>query len=232
MNNYQFKLHKEIYVLFILAALTLFIIYFFKLDFTLADSIYALKDGWYYKEQWFTSAFMHRYLKYAIIALYLSLVVAFFVRNKSAEKDIERYGKVILLVSLMFGTLTVSYLKHTLEVDCPWDLLRYGGDKPFFELFSYGQTFLPSSHCFPSGHASSAFTWLSLYFYTTIFYPKYSFRVLGSVLVLGYILGLGQQFRGAHFLSHDLWSMLVCLIVNVVVYKTAFSPWALKRVMK
>jgi len=229
MNNYNFKLDKEVYLVIGIGILALIVINLFQLDFVIADSIYALTHSWYYQEQWFTSVFMHKYMKYVLILLYLVLLLKFFLRDKSTEDRFQRYGKIVLLISLLLGTLFVSYFKHTLQVDCPWDLLRYGGDKPFFGLFQYGQAYLPSSHCFPSGHASSAFTWFSLYFYTAIFYPKYRLKIFAVVLVLGYVLGLGQQFRGAHFISHDVWSMLVCMFVNVIIYKTAFSHWALKR---
>jgi len=228
----KFKLGKEVYFLFVLGVLALVIIDVFQLDFTIADAIYSLKNSWFYQEQWFTSIFMHRYMKYALILLYVVFLVLFFLRDKGSENCFQRYGKIVLLVSLLLGTLTVSFLKHNLQVDCPWDLLRYGGDKPYFGLFQYRQAFLPSSHCFPSGHASSAFTWLSLYFYVDIYQPKYRIKILVLVLILGYVLGLGQQFRGAHFISHDVWSMLVCLMVNVIVFKGAFSQRVLKKVVK
>jgi membrane-associated PAP2 superfamily phosphatase len=231
MNNYSFKLGKEVYLIIVFGIMALIVINLIQLDFVISDAIYALSNSWYYKEQWFASVFMHQYMKYALILIYLIFLVAFFMRNKATENRFERYGKIILLVSLLLGTLTVSYLKHSLQVDCPWDLLQYGGDKPYFGLFQYGQAYLPSSHCFPSGHASSGFTWLSLYFYTAIYHPRYRLRVLGVVLVLGYTLGLGQQFRGAHFISHDIWSMLVCLFVNIIIYKIAFSQRVLKRLI-
>ncbi|MFK5949558.1 MAG: phosphatase PAP2 family protein [Methylococcales bacterium] len=232
MNKTGFKLGNEVYLMGVFSVLALLIINVFQLDFVIADGIYALTNSWYYQEQWFTSVFMHLYMKYALILLYLVLLLKFFLRDKSTEDRVQRYGKIVLLTSLLLGTLTVSYLKHTLQVDCPWDLVRYGGDKPYFALFSYGQTYLPSSHCFPSGHASSVFTWLSLYFYTAIYYPKHRLKILLAILVLGYVLGLGQQFRGAHFLSHDIWSMLVCLMVNLIIYKAAFSQWSINKVVK
>lgn len=232
MYKTGFKLGKEVYLMFVFAVLALVGIYMYQLDFAIADTIYSLTNSWYYQEQWFTSVFMHQYMKYALILLYLIFILKFFLRDKSTEDEFQRYGKIVLLVTLLFGTFTVSYLKHILQVDCPWALIQYGGDKPYFSLFSYGQAYLPSSHCFPAGHASSAFTWLSLYFYVAIYQPKYRFKILLAVLVMGFILGLGQQFRGAHFISHDVWSMLVCLIVNVIIYKGAFSQWVLKRVVK
>lgn len=42
-----------------------------------------------------------------------------------------------------------------------------------------------------------------------------AWRWLGLMigLVAGLIFGISQQLRGAHFLSHDLWSLTICWLV-------------------
>ena len=60
------------------------------------------------------------------------------------------------------------------------------------------------------------------YFYASVYYPKQRMKVLTTVLILGFIFGISQQLRGAHFLSHDIWSLLVCLFVNIGVYSYAY----------
>ncbi|HFC30402.1 MAG TPA: phosphatase PAP2 family protein [Oceanospirillales bacterium] len=222
MPRKSFKIPTESYFLMFFAIVALVIIHVFKVDFIIADWIYLPTNSWQYQDSWITNTLMHRIGKYAVILLYLILLIKFFVRDKSQEDGFQRYGKIVLLSSLLVGTFVVSSLKHLLQVDCPWDLLQYGGNKPFFQVFQYGKQYLPSSHCFPSGHASTAFTWFSLYFYSSIYYPKQRLKVLAAILILGFTFGLGQQFRGAHFISHDIWSMLVCLSVNIVIYKLAF----------
>jgi membrane-associated PAP2 superfamily phosphatase len=47
-------------------------------------------------------------------------------------------------------------------------------------------------------------------------------KVLAIVLIVGFVFGFSQQLRGAHFLSHDIYSLLVCLFANMVVYSLAF----------
>ena len=226
MPKQVFTLQKEIIILFFLSILALGVIYLFNLDFLFADYIYKSTGSWQYQNSWFTNDLMHKYGKYSFILLYLIFFVGFFLRNKATETSHERFGKILLLISLLLGTASVSLLKHTLEVDCPWDLLRYGGTKELYSLFDYPSTLLPSSHCFPSGHASTAFTWLALYFYSSIYHPQYRLKILMAVLFFGFLFGFGQQLRGAHFISHDLWSLLVCLSVNVLVFKVAYRKKA------
>ncbi len=217
-----FKIPAESYWLVLVAGCALFLIYYFAIDFVVANWIYAPSGSWLYQDSWVTNTLMHRFGKYALILLYLLFVLKFFVRDKSKENAFQRYGKIVLLLSLVVGTFLVSVLKHVLEVDCPWDLEQYGGNKPFFQVFHYAKAYLPSSHCFPSGHASTAFTWFSLYFYCSIYYPKKRLYVLAAVLFLGFGFGFGQQLRGAHFISHDFWSLLVCFLCNAIIYKVAF----------
>ena len=225
-DAHSFKLAGEVYWLVLFAFITLAMIYIFDLDFYFADLIYQPTKSWKYQDVWLTDILIHKYGKYTLILLYLIFLFEFFVGNRKNEDRYKRYNKMILLVSLLLGAISVTLLKQVLEVDCPWDLSRYGGGELFFPLFQYASESLPSSHCFPSGHASTGFTWFSLYFYSCIYYPKYKLRILVVTLFIGFLYGASQQFRGAHFISHDVWSMLVCLTVNIVIYKLAFRSTA------
>lgn len=222
MNTSVFKINVEIYWLIVLSIVALFFIHFLQLDFVIADWIYQPMQSWFYQDYWVTNLVIHRLGKYALILLYLYFLVKFFMRNKNHEDALKRRARIVLLINIVVGTACVSILKHSLNVDCPWDLLQYGGDKPYFAVFHYDAAYLPSSHCFPSGHASTAFTWMALYFYSTMYCPKYRFRILTAILIIGFGFGFSQQLRGAHFISHDIWSLLVCISVNILIYKIAF----------
>jgi membrane-associated PAP2 superfamily phosphatase len=144
------------------------------------------------------------------------------------KKRFELFPRVILMIALLVGTMTVSSLKLIFDVDCPWDLLQYGGEKPFMSLFAYKAEFLPSSGCFPAAHASAGFTLISTYFYMRLFNPQYTNIALGLTLFIGFGFGLAQQFRGAHFLSHDITSLIVCILVNHIIFAIAFKNKKLK----
>jgi membrane-associated PAP2 superfamily phosphatase len=142
---------------------------------------------------------------------------------------IELYPRIVLMIALLVGTMTVSSLKHILNVDCPWDLIQYGGTKPFMSIWAYKSEFLPSSGCFPSAHASAGFTLISTYFYMRRFKPEYKNIALGITLFIGFGFGLAQQFRGAHFISHDISSLIVCIIINHFIFSLAFRDKKYKR---
>jgi membrane-associated PAP2 superfamily phosphatase len=114
----------------------------------------------------------------------------------------------------LFTTMSVvpaliASFKHISPVDCPWDLARYGGDLPYVRTFAhhFGPTEL--GHCFPAGHASGGFILLAMYF-AALPFVRSPARFLLPGLLIGWIFALGQQSRGAHFLSHDLWTLALC----------------------
>lgn len=126
------------------------------------------------------------------------------------------------VLCLSFSTGAVSLLKHHIHRDCPWDMERWGGSRPYFELFEARPASLPASGCFPGGHSSGGFALLALYFLG---------RERGAGWArLGLLLGVGvgttfafaQWARGAHFPSHDLWSAAVCWAFALVLYAGVF----------
>ncbi len=49
-------------------------------------------------------------------------------------------------------------------------------------------------------------------------------------LVAGLIFGISQQLRGAHFLSHDLWSLTICWLVALGFFYLFFVSPAVRVV--
>lgn len=47
---------------------------------------------------------------------------------------------------------------------------------------------------------------------------------LGTVLVSGLLFGVVQQLRGAHFISHDLWTLVICWFVAAFYYPLMLVP--------
>ena len=207
-------------VILVLSIISLIVIHIFNLDFYFADLIYNKHSQWIYKEAWITTQLLHRYAKYALILCYLIFVIWTFISY--FKHRIDLYPRIVLMIALLVGTMTVSALKHILNVDCPWDLIQYGGTKPFMSIWAYKSEFSPSSGCFPAAHASAGFTLISTYYYMRLFKPEYKNIALAVTLFIGFGFGLAQQFRGAHFISHDITSLIVCIIVNHIIFSLAF----------
>ncbi len=207
-------------VILVLSLISLLVIHTFNLDFYFADLLYNTHSEWIYKEAWITTQLLHRYAKYLLILCYLVFVFWTFISYSKNKFDL--YPSLVLMGALLLGTLAVSSLKQLFDVDCPWDLIQYGGTKPFMSIWAYKSDFLPSSGCFPAAHASAGFTLISTYYFFRLFKPKYKNIALGVTLFIGFGLGLVQQFRGAHFFSHDIASLIVCILVNHLIFSIAF----------
>jgi membrane-associated PAP2 superfamily phosphatase len=67
-----------------------------------------------------------------------------------------------------------------------------------------------AGHCFPAGHASSGFAFVGGFFAFRKTDPGIARKWLLAALLAGLVLGIAQQLRGAHFMSHTLWTGFIC----------------------
>lgn len=180
------------------------------IDLWLADRIFAWSgDVWLLRDNWLTSGVIHDGGRDLVVLLLLTLIVlllgSFHIRGLRQY----RRGLCYVLVAALLSGIVVNLLKQWSGVACPWDLQRYGGAFAYEAVYG-ARGNAEISGCFPAGHASAAYAWLGLYYFARIHFPRRRFAVLLAVLLVGLVFGLGQQLRGAHFLSHDLWSLAIC----------------------
>jgi membrane-associated PAP2 superfamily phosphatase len=123
-----------------------------------------------------------------------------------------------LALCMAIVPLTVGALKEASNVDCPWSLQGFGGDRPVVHWYQDRPDDLPRAACFPGAHSSSAFALFSLYFLWLGQHPVRARVTLVGVLALGSLFSLAQQSRGAHFLSHDLTSALIAWVICLAIY--------------
>jgi membrane-associated PAP2 superfamily phosphatase len=119
-------------------------------------------------------------------------------------------------VAALLGALAVSLLKVGSRTSCPWELSEFGGLVRYASHWSL-QPDGGVGHCFPAGHASSGFSFVAGYFAFRPSSARHARMWLAGALLAGLVLGLAQQWRGAHFMSHTLWSMVVCWVVACAV---------------
>lgn len=198
-----------------------------SIDVALADWMFDFsKHEFRWRHTWFAAVFMHESMKIALIAFGLALL-ALLVVDCTILPDFlandTRRGLRLVVASFVLVPLVISVLKSTSIHACPWDLERYGGAAPYLRLFESLPVQAVAGHCFPAGHASSGL-WLASF---AVFWLPRS-RTLAAVglglgLVPGAILGWVQQMRGAHFLTHTLWSMWTACLVIVVLARLLYS---------
>jgi len=187
-------------------------------DFRFADLLYQREGGhWALQHAWFTNQLIHGAGKWLSQLGVLCVLIA-TVRAWRAPAHPHRWAWLALLASIAVSTGLVSLLKHLTGMDCPWDLARYGGQQMFYGLLE-SRHGVPASGCFPAGHASAGYTWLALYFFALAVAPHWRWPAFALALAAGLVFGLSQQLRGAHFLSHDLWTLAVCWSVPLFLFR-------------
>lgn len=207
----------------ILLCLTL-IIELNDFDAGLADIFFAWEGNhWQLKNAWVTDVLIHKGGKYFSITLLLAVLSIWgfsFIEPRLAHwKSRLQY----LFIASLSGSLWVSAAKSISNISCPWDFSRYGGTQEYLSLME--QLWVRNgSHCFPAGHASAGFAWVSLYFVGFHTHSVWRWWGLAFALLAGCIFGFSQQLRGAHFLSHDLWSFGVCWMVSLICYHLLLKP--------
>jgi membrane-associated PAP2 superfamily phosphatase len=105
--------------------------------------------------------------------------------------------------------LAVPSVKRISLTSCPWDLQPFGGAVPHVPHWATASDGGPG-HCFPSGHAVSYFAFLPVHFLWRAHAPCRARRFLALLLALGAAGSMVQVVRGAHFVSHIVWSAPAC----------------------
>jgi membrane-associated PAP2 superfamily phosphatase len=185
----------------------------------LADRIYQWSGhGWQLRDNWITSVLLHEGGRRLMITLIVALVLAAIASLRLQILQPYRRTLFYLLSSTVLAELVVNLLKQTTHVDCPWDLLRYGGQFDYVSVFTPHPGTFRFGACFPAGHASGAYAWFGLYYIARLWRPAWRHYTLGGVLLAGLVFGVGQQVRGAHFISHDLWTLAICWFTATLAY--------------
>lgn len=162
---------------------------------------------------------LHHWAKYLVILATCLIIAAFLLSFITGALLSQRRMLLFLGLALALAPLTVSTMKVVSDRSCPWDLADYGGDAPYTRLFESQSRPHAPGHCFPAGHASTGFALMAFFFAA-----RHSGRdrlaraLLAAGMSAGLILGFGRIAQGAHFLSHVLWSGLVCWLVMVGLY--------------
>jgi membrane-associated PAP2 superfamily phosphatase len=188
-------------------------------DWRLAHALYAWEGyRWLLKHWFFTETLIHRIGRGASIAAWLGVVAAWAIARRRESWSRWTSPLAYLALSVLLSTLMIAWVKSWSNIDCPWDLAGLGGARPYFAMFEPRPTSLPQGICFPAGHASGGYAWMALYFFLRMAGSRWRRWGLFAGIALGLIFGLGQQLRGAHFFSHDVWTAAICWFIALGVY--------------
>lgn len=192
-------------------------------DRNLADYFYYIQGSeWIWKNSWSAETFFHTGGRAASLLLALAVLVLSIAAQLNQLLRPHKKPLLYLLLATVGGSLLVSLFKSLLAVSCPWEFERYGGHLLYVGVVE--QLFLRNGEgCFPAGHASAGYAWISCYFFGLHYQSKWRWLGLVIPLIAGIVLGLVQQLRGAHFISHDLWSLAVCWFFSFGLFHMFFK---------
>lgn len=125
--------------------------------------------------------------------------------------------------------LSVSAAKQASSLSCPWDLRAFNGTQPYFRLLDSIPHGAHAGHCWPGGHASGFLWILGIVVFWLPHRPRHAAVVAVLVLAAGLGVGWIQQLRGAHFLSHTLWSMWIASAVTALLWHVLDGAYARAR---
>lgn len=193
-----------------------------------------LVSGWFFDQHaggfpWryngFLEVVMHHWTKYLVVLAAVAAFAGYLISFLAVQLKPLRPSFLFVALALALAPLAVAAMKFFSTRHCPWDITSFGGFVPYVGLLESYPAGIAPGRCFPAGHASTGFCLFAFHFLG---------RALANPLLthagfmLGLIAGLGLGFvriaQGAHFLSHVLWSGVVCWIVIVVLYGLIIEP--------
>jgi membrane-associated PAP2 superfamily phosphatase len=180
--------------------------------------------GFPWREHWLFASVLHEGARRLAWLLALALCLSVWWPVGPLLR-IGQARRLQLALSTLLGALAVSLLKAGSHASCPWELADFGGIAHYASHWSLRPDGGPG-HCFPAGHAASGFSFVGGYFAFQDSDRRLAMRWLAASLAAGMVLGLAQQWRGAHFMSHTLWSAAVCWAIACMVRAAWPRNWA------
>ena len=168
-----------------------------------SDAGFPLRDQWFFVHVLHEDARRLGWLLVLLLALGVWWPAGVLKRLDTGER-------LQMAASALLGLAIVSIIKNLSNTSCPWDLAEFGGVARHVSHWALGVIDGGGGRCFPAGHASAGFCFLGGYFALRRKAPVAARWWLAGATAAGFILGGAQQMRGAHFMSHTLWTGWLC----------------------
>lgn len=185
---------------------------FSGLDMHMAE-LWGDSSGFPLREHWWLVKVMHQGARALGWLLFLGLLVSIW-RPWGALRTLSTAERAGIFFCVFCALLAVVLTKGLSRTSCPWDLQVFGSTVPYVSHWDFWRSDGGVGHCFPAGHASTAFAFMAAYFGLKQKGAPTAYRWLATAIVMGFVLGISQQMRGAHFMSHTLWTAWLCWTVG------------------
>ena len=184
--------------------------------------------GWFSATHagFFTTVYLATKAIPVLVALYL-LWAVWTLKDTPTDADTAHLKRLIrgrlfyVIGAMIVCGLTVDWLKMTSGVYCPWSITAFGGEHAVTDPI-LGLSRLPG-RCWPSGHAGTGFCLFALYFALRDFSAVWARRALMAALAVGVMAAMTRLLQGAHFLSHNVATLLVDWLICAILYTVIFD---------
>lgn len=196
-----------------LAALAIWLLARSGLDFRISALAYSPEArGFPLKDAWLLAVLGHSALKYFAVGVWCALLVV------AAASPRWRLPALHAFAGIALAAFAVAGLRELSAHSCPWDLAQFGGTAQWFPVFGEVPAAPGPGRCLPAAHASTGFALFALYFALRDEQPRLARWALAAAWVLGLTAAAVQVARGAHFVSHGLWTAWVAWALNIGLY--------------
>jgi len=187
---------------------------------------FGAASGFALESHWLWRSVLHDDIRLWPWAIELGLLVGIFLPLGSF-KQLPMARRAQLALTTLAALLTVSTIKLHSHTSCPWDLQQFGGMATYVSHWAWGVRDGGTGGCFPAGHASAGFAFVGGFFAFRHALPLTARRWLAGAMLAGVVFGVAQQVRGAHYMSHTLWTAWLCWSVAAGV--DAVVSWLIAR---
>ncbi|MCU4580214.1 phosphatase PAP2 family protein [Acinetobacter gyllenbergii] len=187
------------------------------IDLQLIQPWVSLHGSFPYKNDWFLEKLNHTYVKQLLTVVYVAFFFLWCASFKVEKLKPQRWQYGYMFWVSMLCTGIVGLLKAHSYHACPWYMTH---ETTMGFVWDFSAT---AGHCFPGGHASTGFALITGYFVYRLHQTQRAWFYLITGIIIGFAMGWAQMMRGAHFLSHNLWTAWVCVAINLVCYALTYK---------
>ncbi|MDB5817638.1 MAG: superfamily protein [Rhizobacter sp.] len=164
----------------------------------------------------------------AVAWIVVPLLIASLSFRVPVISRVARSQRAWWLLTTVACLVLVPMLRGHSATSCPWSLTEFGGTAPYVSHW-WRASDLGPGRCFPSGHASTGFAFFAGFLALREVDRRAASWWLAGAVAIGLLAAATQTVRGAHFVSHSLWTAWICWTVTVASFHATRSALKLVR---
>lgn len=184
-------------------------------------------QGFSLRSHWLFAQVLHEGGRW-VSAAAIAVVVIHVFRPWTFASPMNRATRIWWFAVTVICLLLIPTLKQFSTTSCPWDMVEFGRSAHHVSHWALGVSDGGPGRCFPSGHASAAFSLFGGWFALRGTSHRAARCWLAGVLVCGLLFSVAQTVRGAHYPSHSIWTAWVCFATSALLWHAA-QPLLIRR---